>query len=68
MKIAQPNRHVNTVNISGKLTISQGEFMFRAGRLWNQLPQDLRTTESYKTFKTKIRKWIPNNILVRPTG
>ena len=61
-----PSRHINTVNISGKLTISQSGFMVRSGRLWNQLPVDVRQTECYNSFKSKIKKWISSNIKVRP--
>ena len=60
------NRQLNTVSISGTLTVTKGGFMYRGGCLWNQLPNEIRINGNYKSFKSKIRNWIRNYIQIRP--
>ena len=62
-----PARQMNNVNVcSYKLSISRSGFLYRAGKLWNHLPESLRTERKVSSFKTELRKWIKEFIPVKP--
>ena len=62
-----PARQMNSVNVcSYKLSISRSGFLYRAGKLWNHLPESLRTQRKISSFKTELRKWIKELIPMKP--
>ena len=63
---AFPNRQANMLRIQANLTISRGGFFCRSSALFNQLPLDLRSTLDPNIFKPKAKKWVQQNIAVKP--
>ena len=61
-----PYRQLNTITINRNLTISRSGFFFRGSTLWNLLPVDLRTMDNADKFKKGVKKWIKENIPVKP--
>ena len=46
-----------------RLSLAQKSFTFRGVQLWNQLPLDLRTTDTaIGYFKTKAKEWVIDNV------
>ena len=48
------------------LDISRAGFLYRGARLFNMLPRILREEKKRGLFKTGLRKWITNNVSIRP--
>ena len=61
-----PNRQVNTIRIQSNLTIARSGFFCRSSALFNQLPPDMRSNMDPKIFKPKVKKWVQENIAVKP--
>ena len=53
--------------IDFRLSLSRSSFFFQASRLWNLLPDLLKTCSSYDVFKNGSKQWTRNNIDVRPS-
>ena len=45
---------------------SQGGFVYRGSKLFNNLPLNLRSERIHKTFKISVRSWVLENIKIRP--
>ena len=54
------------INIHFDLSLSRGSFFYRAGRLWNLLPHNIKSHGTVPTFKKYTKKWISENIPVTP--
>ena len=39
----------------------QGSISYLAPRIWMQVPENIKNSTSLQSFKTSIKKWIPNN-------
>ena len=62
-----PHRQAFTINVSNKsLSISRAGFVFRGARIFNLLPLDIRMCDKYPHFKWKARKWVKENIGIKP--
>ena len=61
-----PHRQIHTITVNRNLSISRSAFMYRGARLWNQLPLDLRMCQSTPNFKSLVKKWVADQITVRP--
>ena len=48
----------------GKTERTKASFCYRGSILYNRLPMEIRATISIKSFKTKTKYWIKNNIPV----
>ena len=59
-------RQENTIRIDANLTLSRGAFFYRAGMLFNKLPQELRLNMDPGTFKVRVKNWIKMNIEAKP--
>ena len=60
---------LNRENIRGNLTmdktnlkLARNGFVYRGSRNWNSLPCDIRKIGKLKLFKTKVKKWILENV------
>ena len=53
-------------NISRRLSTSRGGFLYRGSKLFNKLPQGLRTEPILKKFKEGVKKWVIGNVKARP--
>ena len=53
-------------NISRRLSTSRGGFLYRGSKLFNKLPQELRTEPILKKFKEGVKKWVIVNVKARP--
>ena len=63
---AFPNRHENKIRVQSNLTISRSGFFYRSAALFNQLPFDMRSNMDPKMFKPRAKKWVRQNIAVKP--
>ena len=54
------------INIHFDLSLSRGSFFYRAGRLWNLLPNAIKSHRTVPTFKKYVKIWIGENITVTP--
>lgn len=61
-----PHRQSGKINIRADLTLSRGGMVYRGANLWNMLDAELRNELSIGTFKRKIKKWITENVPVKP--
>ena len=62
----QALRNNENINVRGDLTVTRGGFTYRAAKLYNMIPGDIRNIKHYKSFKKKVKKWIKNHISIRP--
>ena len=53
-------RYENTVKIPTVRTVTYGQRSFRleSARVWNGLPNELRTVKSFREFKGLISTWV----------
>ena len=49
-----------------KLAISREGFIYRAALLLNKIDEDLRNEEKLDRFKTGFRKWVLQNVAIKP--
>ena len=61
-----PQRQLNTIEVNSRLTIGRSGFLFRGAKLWNQLPNTMRSCNNIKHFKTAVKSWIREKIAVKP--
>ena len=54
------------VKIEFNLSLSRGSFFYQASRLWAALPAQLKQANKITGFKNLCKKWIKENILVKP--
>lgn len=52
-------RYENTVKVPTVRTVAYGQrsFRFESARVWNSLPNEMRTTTSFSDFKRLVRTW-----------
>ena len=53
-----PLRQLNTINVDCSLSVSRCGFSYRAAKLWNCLPENLRSITRIEVFKTEVKKWM----------
>jgi hypothetical protein len=67
LMIAHVYTHVSTHSIPDySLETSMAEFLFRGGRLYNSVSRNLREGMSISKFKEGAKKWVREQIPVRP--
>ena len=49
-----------------KLGIQREGFVHRGGKLYNQLPVELREEQNIKKFKKKAKIWVRDNVTIKP--
>ena len=72
LRVKQANlntRHgAGTVVTPGyRLNIAREGFIYRGAQVYNKLDARLRSEPKLESFKTGLRKWVKNNIAVKPT-
>ena len=61
------SRHqTNCYAVDYNLSISRSSFMYRGGKLYNQLPQDLVRKTKIQEFKRGAKEWVKNRIPLLP--
>ena len=63
---AFPMRQLNTISVNNDLTVGRSGFIFRAARIWNQLPAVLREESKPEAFKSDVKKWIREHTSRKP--
>ena len=61
-----PHQQKNTISHNSSLTISRSGFMFRAAKVWNQLPSGLRSEVLLPKFKVELKNWIATHVPRKP--
>ena len=61
-----PHRQLNTITVNRNLTASRAGYCYRDARLWNKLTVELRSCQKTTTFRTMVKKWIKENVPVKP--
>ena len=59
-------RQYDMLSIQSHLSIGRSGFFCQSSALLNQLPRDIRNCRDIKLFKQDVKKWISQNIQVRP--
>ena len=59
-------RNGSKINVQAELTVSRGGFIYRGSKLYNMIPNHIKDIEGYGEFKSNIKKWIQDKILVKP--
>ena len=54
------------IPVNFNLSLSRGSFFYRAAKLYNALPPDIKRCPTVLTFKKHLRKWVRNNISLVP--
>ena len=61
------SRHqTNCYTVDYNLSISRSSFMYRGGKLYNQLPQDLIRKTKIQEFKRGAKEWVKKRIPLLP--
>ena len=60
-------RRSHDIRVDFDLSIARSGFVYRGAKLWNMIPNDVRTSTSAQVFKKRIKQWIKNNIAIHPT-
>ena len=50
------------VRIENNLSLARSSFFYRASKLWNSLPPDMKQQKSLALFKSNIKSWIRANV------
>ena len=62
------NRQLSTIGVNNKsLSISRAGFVYRGAKLFNSLPQEIRCLKKHNSFKLEVKKWIKENVSIKPT-
>ena len=61
-----PQRQAYTLPMSGSLSTTRSGFCYRAAKLFNSLPLNLRECCSENAFKNEAEKWVKENIKIEP--
>ena len=61
-----PARQQNMIDVKCKLSLSRCGFVYRAAKLWNCLPLNLRCEMKMERFKQLLKTWIKESITVKP--
>ena len=54
------------ISLQFKLSLSRGSLFYRASKIFNALPTDVKESESVPIFKKALKKWIKQNISIVP--
>ena len=60
------NKHRSIIVNNKKLAISREGFIYRAATLLNKIGEELRAEEKLGKFKMNLKKWILENISIKP--
>ena len=60
------HRREQDIRIDSHLSVSRQGFMYRGGKLWNLLPESLKTEPRVACFKNNVKKWVRKNITAMP--
>ena len=47
------------------LEVSKTSFVPRTTKLWNELPPDIRTAPTLKSFKNKLKRWVKKTLPIQ---
>ena len=61
-----PHRQANKITVNGSLSLTRGGMMFRGAKLWNLIDQEMKIEKSIKNFKRRVKKWIKEEVPVKP--
>ena len=61
-----PARHEGFITVNCDLTTSRSGFLYRAAKLWNLLPRNLREESKTEVFKKNLKNWTKLNVLQKP--
>ena len=71
LKFQEESRQVRSqmklCTIDYKLSNSRAGFTYRGSKLFNNLPQNLRTEANFKKFKVQVEKWVVENVQAKPS-
>ena len=56
----------NTTTINFDLSLARGSFFYRASRIYNSLPDNIKNCETIPTFKRLLKRWTKENISIVP--
>ena len=56
--------HGNLVVPVAVTSVASKSFMIRATIVWNQIPTEIRQSQSVETFKRKLKQWVKINVEV----
>ena len=61
--IMNENNRANRIIIpNSKLTLAKNSYCFRGSTQWNKLPESVRNIPKISQFKSKLKKWIHQNV------
>ena len=49
-----------------KINFNDEAFLHKAAKVWNEVPEDIAKEENPENFKKKIKKWIFENVRIKP--
>ena len=61
-RLNRENIRGNLVMDKTNLKLARNGFIYRGSMNWNSLPCDIKTIKKLKLFKTKVKKWILENV------
>ena len=61
-----PHRQAYTFNLSGNYATTRGGFIYRGARIYNKMPLDIRSCTFTPRFKKLAKKWVVDNIKIKP--
>ena len=57
---------LQNIKVNFKLSIARGSFFYQGARLFQSIPNEIWNSISKSQFKSKCKKWIKENISVKP--
>ena len=57
---------IKSKNIQFDLSLARGSFFYQGSRIWSLLPPHIKKSDKLEKFKPCCRKWILQNIEIRP--
>ena len=61
-----PHRQAYTIPMSGNLSVTRSGCCYRSARLYNTLPLQLRRCNKVTSFKREVKKFVKENIAIKP--
>ena len=49
-----------------KLSLGKSNFFYQSNQIWRNLPLETRNSKNISLFKQSCKKWIRNNVSIRP--
>ena len=56
----------NRTFIDFKLSTGRSSFFYQASRIWNLIPEDIKSIEKMLSFKKALKKWVIQHISIKP--